>query len=188
MKRKIDLVDEECESEDEENESSSDESEDEEPGIKDVFSHLSQAVSEKRASELLYWMTASEDILFWTPREQLLGNKRIIPGTNSAKLLEYVLLPHNDDVTKPRALNTLLDGLEELGIDKGLIKNKTLLSDLIEKEKGYRNKENTFENENNVENSSDREEEGEEKDSVKGSEDEDTQGSKNDTFHSENLC
>ena len=34
MKRKIDLVDEEHESEDEENESSSDESEDEEPRIK----------------------------------------------------------------------------------------------------------------------------------------------------------
>ena len=47
MKRKIDLVDEERESEDEEDESSSDESEDEEPRIKDVFSHLSQAVSGK---------------------------------------------------------------------------------------------------------------------------------------------
>ena len=51
MKRKIDLVDEEHESEDEENESSSDEGEDEEPRIKDVLSHLSQAVSVKRASE-----------------------------------------------------------------------------------------------------------------------------------------
>ena len=37
--------------------------------------------------------------------------------------------------TKPRALNTFLDGLAELGVDKGLIKNKKLLSDLIEKEK-----------------------------------------------------
>ena len=46
-----------------------------------------------------------------------------------------MLLPYNDDVTKPRALNTFLDGLAELGIDKGLIKNKNLLSDLIEKEK-----------------------------------------------------
>ena len=40
MKRKIDLVEEEHESEDEENESSSDESEDKEPIIKDVLSHL----------------------------------------------------------------------------------------------------------------------------------------------------
>ena len=46
-----------------------------------------------------------------------------------------MLLPHNDDVTKTRALNAFLDGLAELGIDKGLIKKKTLLSDLIEKEK-----------------------------------------------------
>ena len=63
-------------------------------------------------------MAASKDILFWTPRGQLLRNKRIIPVTNIAELLEYVLLPHNDDVTKPRALITFLDGLAELGIDK----------------------------------------------------------------------
>ena len=43
-----------------------------------------------------------------------------------------MLLPDNNEVTKPRALNTFLDGLEELAIDKGLIKNKKLLSDLIE--------------------------------------------------------
>ena len=65
------------------------------------------------------------------------------------------MLPsHNNDVTKPRALNTFLDGLAELGVDKGLIKNKKLLSDLIEKEKGYRNAENTSDNESNNEESS----------------------------------
>ena len=52
-----------------------------------------------------------------------------------------MLLPHKNEVTKPRALNTFPDGLAELGIDKGLIKNKKLLSDLIKKEKGYRNAE-----------------------------------------------
>ena len=61
----------------------------------------------------------------------------------------------------PHALNTFLDGLAELEIDEGLIKNKKLLSDLIEKEKGYRNVENTSENEcNNEDSSSDLEEEG----------------------------
>ena len=69
-----------------------------------------------------------------------------------------MLLPHNDDVTKPRALNTFLDGLAELGIDMGLIKNKNLLRDLIEKEKDYRNNESTFKKESNVESSSDGEE------------------------------
>ena len=132
-------------------------------------------------------------------------NKRIIPVTNIAESLEYVSLPHHDDVTKPSALSAFVDGLAELGIDKGLIKNKKLASDLIEKEKGYRNNENTFENESNVESSSDREEEGEEIASVNGSEDEDTPESDNDTendseetesispetytiFHSGNLC
>ena len=40
--------------------------------IKDVLSQLSQAVSEKRASELLHNMVASQDSLFWTPHGQLL--------------------------------------------------------------------------------------------------------------------
>ena len=74
--------------------------------------------------------------------------------TNIAELVEYVLLPHNNEVTKPRALNTFLDGLAELGIDKGLIKNKKLLSDLIEKGKGYQNVENTSDNESHNEASS----------------------------------
>ena len=80
--------------------------------------------------------------------------KRIIPVTNIADLAEYVFLPHNNDVTKPRALNTFLDELAELGFDKGLIKNKNLLSDLIEKEKGYQNAEDTSDDESNNEESS----------------------------------
>ena len=153
MKRKIDLVEEDHESADEESESSGDKSEDEEPRIKDVLSHLFQAVSQKRASELLRSMAASKDILFWTPCGQLLRNKGIIPVIPD--LADYVLLSDNNEVTKPRVLNTFLDGLEELGIDKGLIKNKKLLSDLIEKEKGYRNAENTSDNESNYSNRSD---------------------------------
>ena len=76
MKRKIDLVEDELESEHKESESSGDESEDEEPRIKekprikDLLSHLSRAVSEKRASDLLHSMAASKDILFWTPSGQ----------------------------------------------------------------------------------------------------------------------
>ena len=58
---------------------------------------------------------------FWTPRGQLLRNKLIIPVTNIAELVEYVL--------PPRALNTFLDGLAELGVNKGLIKNKKLRSE-----------------------------------------------------------
>ena len=54
MKWKIDLVEEDHESDDEESDSSGDESEDEELRIKDVLSHLFQAVSEKRASEFFF--------------------------------------------------------------------------------------------------------------------------------------
>ena len=116
-------------------------SNDEEPRIKDVLGNLSKTVSRKRASDLLHSMAASKDILFWTPRGQILRKNRIIPVTNIAELVEYILLPHNDEVIKPRALNTFLDGLAELGVDKRLIKNKKILSDLLEKEKVYRENE-----------------------------------------------
>ena len=66
--------------------------------------------------------------------------------TNISELVEYVLLSHNSDLAKPRALNTFPQGLAELGVDKRLIKNK-LLSDLLEKEKEYRNNEGSKNNE-----------------------------------------
>ena len=69
-----------------------------------------------------------------------------------------MLLPHNNDVTKPRALNLFLSGFAELEVDKGFIKNKKVPRDLIEK--GYLNNKNTFDNESNSEeSSSDREKE-----------------------------
>ena len=84
--------------------------------LTDVLEGLSQLVSRQKASDLLHSMAASKDILFSTPRKQLLRNQRIIPVTNISELVEYVLLPHNDDIIKPRALKTFIDGLAELGI------------------------------------------------------------------------
>ena len=49
-----------------------------------------------------------------------------------------MLLPHNSDIAKPRALNTLLEGLAELGVDKRLLKNKKLLSNLLRKKKSIK--------------------------------------------------
>ena len=125
-----DLVD---ESENEESGSSHDESEDEEPRIKDDLSNVSQAVPKERVSGLLHSIVISRDILFWTLRGQLLRNKSIILVTNIAELVGYVLLPHNDDVSKLGSLNTFLDGRAELGVDKGLIKSNKVLSDLVKK-------------------------------------------------------
>ena len=62
-------------------------SNDEEPRIKDVLGNLSKTVSRKRASDLLHSMATSKDILFWTPRGQLLRNQRIIPVTNISELV-----------------------------------------------------------------------------------------------------
>ena len=147
MKRKIDW-DEEEESGQEDSTTSDDKSDSEEPRIKDVLNNLSQAVSRKYASKLLHSMATSKDILFWTPRGQLLRNQRKILVTNISELVEYVLLPQNDDFAKPRALNTFMEGLAELGINKNLIKNKKLLSYLLEKEKRYRNEEEEEESDN----------------------------------------
>ena len=98
MKRKVHWDDEEngeCEMDPFEEASESDVSDDEhsndeEPRIKDVLGNLSKTVSRKHASELLHsMMAASKDILFWTPRGQLLRNQRIIPVTNISELVEY---------------------------------------------------------------------------------------------------
>ena len=154
MKRKIDW-DKAKEKGMEDYSTSDEESDDEEPWIKDVLNNLSSAVSRKHASELLHIMATSKNILFWTPSRLLLRNQRATPVTNISELVEYVLLPHNEDVAKPRALNTFLDGLAELGVNKRMIKNEKLLSDLLEKERGYQDKEEESGIEANDENFSD---------------------------------
>ena len=84
-------------------------------------------------------------------------------------------------MTKPRALNTFLDGLAELGVDKRLIKNNKLLNDLLEKEKCYRDENKAFDESNEEESSSDSEDQKDELASENGSEAEEPQESDNDT-------
>ena len=141
MERKVDWDEEEESFYEDTNASENEDSDNEEPRIKDVLENLSKTVSRERASDLLHSMAASKDILFWTPRGQLLRNQRVIPVTNISELVEYVLLPHNDDVIKPRALKTFIDGLAELGINKRLTQNKRILAEVLEKEQAYRDKD-----------------------------------------------
>ena len=110
---------------------------------------LNQVRSSSYSSNQVRSNSASKDILFWTPRGKLLRKNRIIPVTNIAELVEYILLPHNDEVIKPRVFNTFLDGLAELGVDKRLIKNKKILSDLLKREKVYRENEGEGDDESN---------------------------------------
>ena len=113
MKRNVDWDEEEESYHEDTNASEDEESDNEGLRIKDVLEGLSQLVSRQKASYLWHSMAASKDILFWTPRGQLLRNQRIIPVTNISELVEYVLFPQNDDVVKPRALKTFIDGLAE---------------------------------------------------------------------------
>ena len=73
MKRKVDW---EEEKQREREDYSDEESIEQEHRIKDVLDNHSQAVSRKRASDLLHSMATSKDILFSTPRGQLLGHQR----------------------------------------------------------------------------------------------------------------
>ena len=90
MKRMVDADDEEngesemepFEEASETSVSDDEQSNDEEPRIKDVLENLSKTISRERASDLLHSMAASKDILFWTPRGQILRKNRIIPVTN----------------------------------------------------------------------------------------------------------
>ena len=82
MKRKGDWDEDEESDYQDTNASEDEESDNEEPRIKDVLEGLSQLVSRQKVSDLLHSMAASKDILFWTPRGQLLRNQRIVPVTN----------------------------------------------------------------------------------------------------------
>lgn len=127
----------------------------ESPEFNKILKTLSKAVLSKSALELLHSMATSKDILFWTPKGQLLYRNRRIPVTNIAELIEYILLPYNPDVSKPRALNTFLEGIAELGISKHLIKNKKVLADVIVKENEIQNEnESEEDDETNSETSS----------------------------------
>ena len=141
MKKNVDWDEEEESDYEDTNASEDEESDNEKPRFKGVLEGLSQLVSRQKASDLLHSMAASKDIFFWTPSGLLLRNQRIIPVTNISELVEYVLFPQNDDVVKPRALKTFIDGLTELGINKRLIQNKKILVELLEKEQAYRAKD-----------------------------------------------
>ena len=77
--------------------------------------------------------------------------------TNISELVEYVLLPHNDDIVKPCALKTFIDGLTKLGINKCLIQNKRILAELLEKEQAYHDKDSEAADKEMVSESSDNE-------------------------------
>ena len=109
-------------------------------GLKMFLISFSQAFSRGNASDILHNMATYKDILFWTPRGQLLRNQRTMSVTTISELVEFVLVPHNENVGKPRALDTFLDGLAELGVNDNLIKNKKLINDLLKRGHAYNDK------------------------------------------------
>ena len=114
---------------------SQEEEEEDEPQIRNILVELSKKIPSQKAIDFLHSLATSKNILFWTPKGEMVYHDRRIPVTNIAQLIKYVLLPYSQDVVKPRALNTFLEGLAELKIDKSLIKNKKLVMDIIDREK-----------------------------------------------------
>lgn len=119
----------------EENHPSGNENDDgEEPIIQLILQDLPGSVSSEDASALLHSMAASKNILFWAPNGEMIRNQRRIPGTNMTELVEYVLLPFTNDLPRPNGLNSFIEGLAELGINKSWIGNKQILSDILDEE------------------------------------------------------
>ena len=115
--------------------------------ILDVLTELSKKIPQSKASDFLHSLASAKDILYWTPKGEILFHNRRIPVTNIAELTDYVLLPYNADVKKPRALNSFLNGLAQVGINKSLIKNKKLLFEIIEREREENFSDESSENE-----------------------------------------
>lgn len=119
----------------EESHHSEDENDDgEEPIIQLILQDLPGSVSHEDASALLHSMAASKNILFWALNGEMIRNQRRIPGTNMAELVEYVLLPFTNDLPRPNGLNSFIEGLAELGINKSWIGNKQILSEILDEE------------------------------------------------------
>ena len=113
------------------------------PMFTNILNKLSKAVDKKDASDLLHSIAASRGILFWTEKGELLHHDRRIPVTSVAKLVEYILLPYNSEINRPRGLNTFIDGIAEIGINKKLVKNKALLPKIISREKEFEEQDET---------------------------------------------
>jgi hypothetical protein len=116
--------------------SSDDESNEEDPSISLLVQQLSKAISHKNSMDLLHSMTTSKDILFWNSygensRNEHGGFGRVRTST----------LPLRNK--KTASLNTFIDGLAEIGINKKLIKNKQLLADLVARQQEKDNLVNT---------------------------------------------
>ena len=106
----------------------------EEPMIQLILQDLPGSVSYEHASSLLHSMAASKNILFWNLRGELMRHQRRIPKTNMTELLEYVLLPFNEDLPRPHGLNSFIEGLAELKINKAWIGNNLIASEILDEE------------------------------------------------------
>ena len=83
------------------------------------------------AENLLHMMANSKDILSWDINGQLKFHQRTIRNSQLSDLLEYILLPEETDIQPPIGLSTFTKGLAELGVDKSMIKNHTVLGNVI---------------------------------------------------------
>ena len=127
MKRRFDSEDDSVDSGDESDGG-------EEPMIQLILQDLPGSVSYEHASSLLHSMAASKNILFWNLRGELMRHQRRIPKTNMAEILEYVLLPFNEDLPRPHGLNSFIEGLAELKINKAWIGNNLIASEILDEE------------------------------------------------------
>ena len=141
MKRIVDPDEEEESDNEDTNASENEESDNEEP---------------QKASDLLHSMGFQRYLVLDTSRKVTPK-----PANNTSdehfRAGRICVTPHNDDIVKPCALKTFVDGLAELGINKRLIQNKRILAELLEKEQAYHDKDSEAGDKEMVSESSDNE-------------------------------
>ena len=65
--------------------------------IRDILIELSKKIPLNKVSDFLHTLASAKEILYWTPKGELLFHGRRIPVTNITELADYVLLPYNED-------------------------------------------------------------------------------------------
>lgn len=97
--------------------------------LKDIVAYLNLD-DKHNAKEILHSMLTSTDILTWNSEGEIVYKGHDIRGTDIADLLRYCLTHYDPDVPEPYGMDIFLKGLASLEIDKGLILNKKVLTNL----------------------------------------------------------
>ena len=78
------------------------------------------------AEMILHEMICCRGIMRWDGKRSLIVDGHILPRTDFAEILEYVVLPYYKDIPKPRGLDIFIQRLTRIGAEPRHIENQCI--------------------------------------------------------------